>query len=82
MDGIIISLLSIAKHTKEQLNVYVLTVDLRDLDESFTPFTKTQAEILEKIVKEKNLKSKVTLIDITEMFRNEMLKSANMKSQN
>ncbi len=80
MDGIIISLLSIAKHTKESLNVYVLTVDLRELDESFTPFTQEQTDILNKIVKEKNPESKVTLIDITEMFKEEMAKSANMKT--
>ncbi len=80
MDGIIISLLSITKHTDEQLNVYVLTVDLRDLDESYTPFTPKQAEIADKIVKAKNPKSQVILIDITDMFRKEMMKSANMKT--
>ncbi len=80
MDGIIISLLSITKHTDEQLNVYILTVDLRDLDESYTPFTPKQAEIADKIVKAKNPKSQVILIDITDMFRKEMMKSANMKT--
>ncbi len=80
MDGIIISLLSITKHTSEQLNVFVLTMDLKDLDERFTPFTKEQTEVLDKIVKKKNPKSKVTLIDITKMFRKEMINSTNMKS--
>ena len=80
MDGITISLLSIAKNTKEPLNVFILTMDLRDLNEKFTPFTKKQADIIEKIVKEKNPKSKVTLIDITKIFRKEMLESANMKT--
>ncbi len=80
MDGIIISLLSITKHTNEQLNVYVLTVDLHELDPAFTPFTQNQVEVLNKIVKAKNPSSNVTLIDITEMFKQEMMKTANMKT--
>ena len=80
MDGIIISLLSITKHTNEQLNVYVLTVDLHELDPAFTPFTQSQVEVLNKIVKAKNPSSNVTLIDITEMFKQEMMKTANMKT--
>ena len=80
MDGIIISLLSITKHTNEQLNVYVLTVDLHELDSAFTPFTQNQVEVLNRIVKAKNPSSNVTLIDITEMFKQEMMKTANMKT--
>ena len=57
-DGMIISLLSIAKHTKEALNVFILTMDLRSIDENYKPVNENQVKILEKIVKDKNEESK------------------------
>ncbi len=79
-DGMIISLLSITKHTKEELNVYILTMGLPEVNEKFVPITQDKAEVLEKIVKRVNSKSKVILIDITKTFKEEMLHSANMKT--
>lgn len=79
-DGMIISLLSITKHTKEELNVYILTMGLPEVKESFVPISEDKAEVLDDIVKRTNPKSKVILIDITKIFKDEMLKSANMKT--
>lgn len=79
-DGMLISLLSITKHTKEALKVYLLTMGLTKIKESYIPITKEKAELLDKIVKEVNPKSEVILIDITKTFEEEMLKSANMKT--
>lgn len=79
-DGMIISLLSITKHTKEELNVYILTMGLPEVKESFIPVSEDKAEVLDGIVKKANSKSKVILIDITKIFKEEMLKSANMKT--
>ena len=79
-DGMIISLLSIAEHTKEALNVFILTMDLRTLNESYEPVNEKQIDILEKIVTEKNEESRVTLIDTTDLIKREILDSANLKT--
>lgn len=80
LDGMIISLLSITKHTNEILNVYILTMDLRDINEDYKPVSKEDIKVLEKILKKKNPESKITLIDTTELIRNEILNSANLKT--
>ena len=79
-DGMVISLLSITKHTKEELNVYILTMGLPEIKESFISISEDKANALDEIVKKANPKSKVILIDITKIFKEEMLKSANMKT--
>lgn len=77
-DGILISLLSTIKHTKEKINTYCLTMDLRDINSKFVPISNAQAIFLEQILKEGNPESKFELIDLTEMFKDEMLDSVNM----
>ena len=79
-DGLIISLISIVKYTKQALNIYILTMDLSDIDEKFKPINNKQKNILEKLIQEKNKNSKITLIDITKLFKEELLKSANIKT--
>lgn len=79
-DGMLITLLSIAKNTNEALNVYVITMDLTDENEVFKPVTQTDIEILEDAIKQKNIKSKVTLVDATKLYKEEMLKNKNKKT--
>ena len=79
-DGMIISLLSIVKYTQEPLNVFILTMDLRNMDENFTPIEEKHIDILESIIKEKNSDSKITLIDTTDLIKNEVLDSVNLKT--
>ena len=76
-DGILIALLSISKHTDEPLNVYLMTMDLTDIDSRFSPIKEKQRAIIEDKLKEKNNKSKVTLIDETQIYKNEMQKNIN-----
>lgn len=80
IDGMVISLLSIVKYCKKQLNVYVLTMDLTDMNEKYKPINLEHIAILEEIVKKANSKSKIHLIDITEYFKEEMLNSVNIKT--
>lgn len=80
LDGMIISLLSIVKYNKNPLNIYILTMDLQEMNENYRPITKEQVRILEKIVKNVNDESKVSLIDITNYFKEEMINSANIKT--
>lgn len=77
MDGLIISLLSIAKHTNEVLNVYVVTMDLTDINENYAPISEEQIEVLDKIVKAKNPESKVELIDATKLYIDNFLNAVN-----
>lgn len=79
-DGMIISLLSICKHTKEALNVYLITMDLTEIDKNFKPITEQDRLIVENKLKEKNKENTVTLIDATELYKEKMLKNINKKT--
>ena len=71
LDGLIISVLSLAKHTKEPLNIFVLTMYLK----GYEPIPYESIEELDKILKKKNPKHSIKLIDITEIFYTEMPKA-------
>ena len=70
-DGMVISLLSIVKHCKEQINVHILTMDLHHMNPDYLPIDKSHVNVLEKIVKNANINSNVILLDITEMYLKE-----------
>ena len=76
-DGILIALLSISKHTDEPLNIYLMTMDLTDIDPKFSPITEKQRKTIEDKLREKNPNNKVTLIDETQIYKNEMHKNIN-----
>ena len=71
LDGLIISVLSLAKQTSEPLNIFVLTMYLK----GYEPIPYESIEKLEKILKKKNPKHSIKLIDITEIFYTEMPKA-------
>ena len=79
-DGMLIALLSICKHTKEALNVYLITMDLTETDEKFKRITEEDKLIIENKLKEKNPENIVTLIDATELYKSELLQNANRKT--
>ena len=79
-DGLMISLLSAVKHTKESVHTYLLTMDLSDIDENFKPFSEEQRKFLEDMVKEKNKNNSVKLIDITSLYKKSMLNSKNLRN--
>ena len=70
--GLIISILSLIKNVKEEVNIYVLTVNLKYVDKTIEPVTDKVIEVLNNIIKEKNSKSSVKKIDITNMFEKEI----------
>lgn len=78
-DGLLISLLSITKHNKDELSVFILTTDLSAFDENYKPFSTAQAKILEDVLKETNQNSKVQIIRVDE-FNQELTDSANANS--
>ena len=80
IDGMIISLLSIVKYCKKPLNIFVLTMDLQEMNENYKPINSKHIEILDKIIKKANKDSQIHLIDITKYFKEKMLNSANIKT--
>lgn len=62
--GALVSILSLLKYNAEPLNIYILTINYRDT----VGFKQKTADFLDKLVKKKNAKSFVKLIDATEIF--------------
>lgn len=62
--GVLVSILSLIKNNSEPLYIYIMTINYEDT----AAFTKKSAKFLDKLVKEKNAKSFVKLIDATEVF--------------
>ena len=79
-DGLLISLLSMTKYTKEPISVFVITMDLQELNANYKPITQKQIDYLEKMIKEINSKSEIKLFDITQMFMEESKNSPNLKN--
>jgi len=80
-DGMIITLLSMTKHTDKPINAFLLTMDLREVDEKYLPINEKQVKILSDILKQKNEKSSLMLLELTKMFKEEMDMSVNMRTQ-
>ncbi len=66
LDGLVISILSILKNTQEEIHVNVLTMRYQNEKEVYQPLSFQQIKILDEIVKQKNPKNFVHLIDVTE----------------
>ena len=77
-DGLIIAMLSILKHTKEPLHLFILTADLHEINEDFVPLGEEERIKLASILKDANEKNEITLVDITDNYKREMLVGANM----
>ncbi|MBO4855250.1 glycosyltransferase family 8 protein [Candidatus Saccharibacteria bacterium] len=75
LDGLIISTLSLAKHTSRPLSIYVLTMRLKGYKE----IPASAIENLEKILKTKDERHSIKLIDATEAFNSDMPR-ANLKT--
>ncbi len=79
-DGMVISTLSIVRHTTSPLSIYLLTMDLSDRNPAFLPIDETQRAYIETICRDVNPESRVTLLDVGEMYRETMLESPNAET--
>lgn len=79
-DGIVTSLLSIIKHTKERLNVYVLTMDLSNKNPKWKPLNSKHLNVFKSIVKQSNKDSDVCLLDVTKFYLELMDSNVNEKN--
>lgn len=74
--GIMLSVLSILKHTDRPINVYIITMSI----DSFMPINSKMVDTLDKVLKEKNKESNAFLIDATNIFNEEMKDSKNLNN--
>ena len=79
-DGLVISVLSLVKHTKEPVNIKCLTMDLTELNPKFKPITEDCASYVRKILKDKNPESDFELIDLKDEFNKDLINSVNIKN--
>lgn len=79
-DGLIISILSLLKNVKEELNIYVLTMDIQNKTRTFKGISNLSIDFLDKKVKEVKPENFVKKIDITDLF-NEYLPIKNMETR-
>ncbi len=74
--GILLSTLSIIKHTDEPININILTMNI----DNFKPISMEMINLLDSVIKKKNKDSFVKLYDCTDIFINEMKDSKNLNN--
>jgi lipopolysaccharide biosynthesis glycosyltransferase len=67
-DGILISLLSLAKCTVSALNIHILTADFLELNPNYVAITSNQCEYLKKQITKVNSKSNVIRHDVRALY--------------
>ena len=70
-DGALTELISITNKTKENVNCYILTMDVSRINPEFTSITDEQIEFLNKVVKSKKTENNVKKIDVTDLYEKE-----------
>ena len=76
-DGLLIASLSIVKHCKEPITVFVLTMDLTEKDDSYLAINNEQIETLNKIYRSVNSDSSVLAIDVRDLYLSKLCNSPN-----
>jgi lipopolysaccharide biosynthesis glycosyltransferase len=77
-DGMLLELLSLVKHNKHEFTLYLMTMDLTDIDAKFVAISEKERKYLEDVLKTGNKDSKIVLLDMREPFLKEMKDSPNM----
>lgn len=78
-DGALTELISITNKTKEPVICYIFTMDLTRAKQEYKPIEDKQIEILEKVIKQKNINNCVKKVDITAIYEKEF---GNCKNEN
>ncbi len=76
-EGALTELISITNKTKEAINCYIFTMDATRLKPEYIPITDSQVDFLEQVIKEKNIKNRITKIDVTDLYEKEFLNCYN-----
>ncbi len=70
-DGLILSVLSLLRHTAEPLHIFVMTMEATVGERQILPVTQGTVQYLDSYVKRQNRSSTVTRIDATNLFQAE-----------
>lgn len=76
-DGILTQIISILNRTRETLNCYIFTMNKSELRDDFLPIDDEQIDFLLEVIKEKSPESKITKIDVTDIYNKEFKGSKN-----
>ena len=79
-NGLIISTLSLLKNIKEELHIYVLTMNIQNEKKEFRAISDQIITFLDKRIKEEKQENFIKKIDITDMFKKE-LPTENMETR-
>lgn len=79
-DGMLIASLSITKHCKEPITAYILTMDLTEKKDVYKAINSEQISKLDEIYKSANKSSKVILVDVKDLYLEELKNSPNSES--
>lgn len=80
-DGIMLSLMSAANKSSKPFKAYIMTMDLRQIDERYTAFGQEHINILDTVVKRYNPLNSVVLLDSTNAFLERMQDSKNIANE-
>lgn len=80
-DGLLLSLLSAAKVSKEPLNVIILTGDFQKLNASYLPLEQHEADFLRSAIQKYNKDSALELRDVSELIKSELSETANLDNE-
>lgn len=78
-DGALTELISITNKTKEPVICYIFTMDLTRAKQEYKPIEDKQIEILEKVIKQKNINNCIKKVDVTAIYEKEF---GNCKNEN
>ena len=76
--GMVLTALSVAKHTARPVKMFIGTMDLSDVDERYIPVTDEDAELVRRALLRGNPESTVRILDFGDAFRRELGGSKNM----
>lgn len=79
-EGFCMCVMSLAKYTEEELNIYVMTMDLHEENQKFLAYTDKQIELLNQILQKKNPKSKAIKLDVTDLYKKFLIHGKNHKN--
>lgn len=71
-DGLVISILSLLKNVKEELKIYVLTINIENENKKIKGISDFSIDFLDKRVKDVNQNNFIKKIDITNLFNEEL----------
>lgn len=76
-DGVLCSILSVVKYHKKPLNVYILTMDYREKNPTWTSFSEEHKNILLEILHKTNKESQIFVVDTREIYERTLLDGKN-----